>query len=76
MNHIVKNFTDNYTVLYEFISLKDKEKWLKIIKLKKDEFCNYKRDNYFLEVRKNGYDIKECTKKLMKIYLRVGENKK
>lgn len=59
------------TDLCEFISLEDKEKWLKIIKLRKEKFYNYERDNYFLEVKKSNYDIKECTKELMKLYFNI-----
>ncbi len=59
------------TNLCKFISLEDKEKWLKIIKLRKEKLYNYERDNYFLEVKKSNYDIKECTKELMKLYFNI-----
>lgn len=59
------------TNLCKFISLEDKEKWLKIIKLRKEKLYNYERDNYFLEVKKSNYDIKECTKELMKLYSNI-----
>lgn len=64
------------TDLCEFISLEDKERWLEIIILKKDKIYNYKRNNYFLEVKKNNYDIEDCIKKLIKVYRKLGENKK
>ena len=64
------------TDLCEFISLEDKEKWLEIITLKKNKIYNYKRDNYFLEVKKNNYDIEDCIKELIKVYRKLGENKK
>ena len=59
------------TNLCEFISLKDRKGWLELIKLKKEKYKDLKRESYFLEVRKNGYDIKECTEELIRAYKKL-----
>lgn len=59
------------TNLCKFISLEDKKKWVETIKVEKENILFHKRDNYFLEVAKNGYDIKECTEKIMKLYIEI-----
>lgn len=57
--------------LCKFISLKDKKEWIETIILLHNKLFNHKRDNYYMEVKKNGYDIKECTLKLIDSYFEL-----
>lgn len=59
------------TNLCKFISLEDKKKWVETIKVEKENILFHKRDNYFLEVKNNDYDVKESTEKLMMLYINL-----
>ena len=59
----------------KFLSLDDSKKWLEEIKKAKDNYSDAKRKYAFLEIRKNGYDVKDCTKELIEIYKMFNERK-
>ena len=70
-----KNISKEVKVLNscKFLPLNNSKKWLKEIKKEKDNYSDVKRKYSFLEVRKNGYDVKDCVEKLTKLYMKLGE---